>query len=123
LRALVATFIIVEIIDPAQDFSSPYHVSSQQHMICSLGTQQEREFFGNQSKTMIDTNRSSYGRQYISKVSSHCGKTGHVIDTCYRKHVFHLSSSLKIIKQTIIIMNIIMKIQDPRYILRKLIYS
>jgi len=37
---------------------------------------------------MIDTNRSSYGRQYTSKVCSHYGKTGHVIDTCYRKHGF-----------------------------------
>jgi len=32
---------MAEIVDPSQDFSSPYHVSSEQHMICSLGTQQE----------------------------------------------------------------------------------
>jgi len=33
-------------IDPSQDFNSPYHVSYQQHMICYLGTQQERQIFG-----------------------------------------------------------------------------
>jgi len=48
LRALVATFIIAEIIDHSQYFSLPYHVSSQQHMICSIGTQQERQIFGDQ---------------------------------------------------------------------------
>ena len=45
-------------------------------MICSLNTQQERQIFD------------SYGRRYTSKVCIHCGKTGHVIDTCYRKHSF-----------------------------------
>jgi len=58
LRALVATFIMAEIIDLSQYFS-PYHVSSQQHMVCSIGTHQERQIFGDQSKTMNDTNRSS----------------------------------------------------------------
>jgi len=82
LRALVVTFIIAEIIDPSQYFS-PYHVSSQQHMVCSIGTHQERRIFGDQSKTMNDTNRSSFGRRYTANVCSHCGKTGHVIDTCY----------------------------------------
>jgi len=43
---LVATFIMVEIVDPSQDFSSSYHVSSHQQMICSLGTQHERSIFG-----------------------------------------------------------------------------
>ena len=57
-------------------------------MICFLGTRQERQFCSDQSKTRIDTNRSSYGGWYTSKVCSHCGKTGHVIDTCYRKHGF-----------------------------------
>jgi len=57
-------------------------------MICSLGTQQKKQFFGDQSKEMIDTSRSSYERRYASKVYSHCGKTGHMIDTCYRKHGF-----------------------------------
>jgi len=33
---------MVEIVDPSKDFSSPYHVSSDQHMICSFCTQQER---------------------------------------------------------------------------------
>jgi len=36
---------MAKIVDPSKDFSSSYHVSSQQHMICSLGTQQERQFF------------------------------------------------------------------------------
>jgi len=45
LKALVATFIMTEIIDPLQYFS-PYHVSSQQHMVCSIGTHQERQIFG-----------------------------------------------------------------------------
>jgi len=45
LRALFVTFIIAEIVDPSKDFSSPYHVSFEQHMICSLSTQQERQFF------------------------------------------------------------------------------
>jgi len=85
LRALVATFIMAEIIDPSQYFSSPYHISSQQHMVCSIGTKQKSQIFGDQSKAMNDTNRSSFGRQYISNVYSHCGKTGHVIDTCYRR--------------------------------------
>jgi len=58
LIALVAIFIMTEIVDPSQDFSSPYHVSSQQHMICSLGMQQEGQIFGIQSMAMIDTNRS-----------------------------------------------------------------
>ena len=42
----------------------------------NIDTQQERQIFG------------TYGRQYTSKVCSHCGKIGHVIDTCYRKHGF-----------------------------------
>ena len=88
MRALVATFIMAKIINPSQDFSSPYHISSQQHIICSLGTQQERQFFGDQSKEMINTNINSYGGQYTSKDCSHCGKTGHVINTCYKKHGF-----------------------------------
>ena len=88
MRALVATFIMAEILDPSQYFSSPYHVSSQQHMICSIGTQQEREIFCDQSKIMNDTNRSSFGRRYTSNVCSHCGRTEHVIDTCYRRHSF-----------------------------------
>jgi len=78
---------MAEIIDPSQYFSS-YHVSSQQHMICSIGTHQERQIFGDQSKAMNDTNRSSFGRRYTSNVCNHCGKTGHVIDTCYRRHGF-----------------------------------
>jgi len=32
--------------------------------------------------------RGSYGRGYTSKVCSHCEKTGHTIDTCYKKHDF-----------------------------------
>jgi len=61
LRALVATFIMAKIIHPSQYFS-PYHVSSHQHMVCFIGTHQERQIFGDQSKTMNDTNRSSFGR-------------------------------------------------------------
>jgi len=53
---------MTEIVDLSQDFNSLYHVSSQQHMICSLGTQQKRQIFCDQSKTIIDTNRSSYER-------------------------------------------------------------
>jgi len=37
---------------------------------------------------MNDTNKSSFGRQYTSKVYSHYGETEHVIDTCYRRHGF-----------------------------------
>jgi len=54
---------MAEIIDPSQYFS-PYHVSSQQHMVCSIGTHQERQIFGDQSKTMNDTNRSSFGFKF-----------------------------------------------------------
>jgi len=79
---------MAKIVDPSKDFSSPYHVNSQQHMICSLGTQQGRQFFYNQSKENIDTSRRSYKRLYTSKVYSHCRRTEHVIDTCYRKHGF-----------------------------------
>jgi len=60
-------------------------------MICSLGTQQDRKIFGDQSKA----NKSSYGRRYTSKVYSHCEKTRHVIDTCYRKHGFPLHFRFK----------------------------
>ena len=88
LRAMFATFIMAKIVDPSKNFISPYHVSSQQHMICSLGIQQERQVFYNQSKVNIDTSRRSYGKRYTSKVCSHCGRTRHVIDTCHRKHGF-----------------------------------
>jgi len=71
LRALVATFIMAEIIDLSQYFSSPYHVSSQQHMICYIGTQQEIQIFGDQSKAMNDTNRISFERRYTSNVCGH----------------------------------------------------
>jgi len=72
----------------------------------SFVIQQERQIFGDKSKAMITTSgrgyknsattygrgsgyeRESYGRGSISKVCSHCGKTGHTIDTCYRKHGF-----------------------------------
>jgi len=37
---------------------------------------------------MIDTSRRSYERRYTFKVCGHCGKTKHMIDTCYRKHGF-----------------------------------
>jgi len=33
-----------------------------------------------------DCERESYGGGYISKICSHCKKTRHTIDTCYRKH-------------------------------------
>jgi len=35
---------------------------SSLNMICSLGTQQERQIFCDQSKTMIDASIGSYGR-------------------------------------------------------------
>jgi len=35
--------------------------------------------------------RGSYGRRYIYKICSHCGKTGHTIDTCYKKAWFSTS--------------------------------
>jgi len=57
-------------------------------MICSIGTHQETQIFSDQSKAMNDTNKSSFGRQYTSNVCSHCGKTGHVIYKCYRRHGF-----------------------------------
>jgi len=37
---------------------------------------------------MIITSRGNYGRGNASNVCSHCGKTRHTIDTCYRKHNF-----------------------------------
>ncbi|XP_068461640.1 uncharacterized protein [Phaseolus vulgaris] len=88
------------------------HVSDIQEMIssfkqvCSLVTQQERQIFGDQSKAMIATSKGGYknnattygrgagygrgsnGRGYTSKICSHCGRTGHTIDTCYKKHGF-----------------------------------
>jgi len=60
-------------------------------MVCSLGTQHERQIFGDQFKTMVDTDRRSYGRWYTFKFYSHCGKTGHTIDTCYRNTWFSAS--------------------------------
>nr|KYP43959.1 hypothetical protein KK1_034599 [Cajanus cajan] len=74
--------------------------------VFSLVIQQERQIFGDQSKAMAVTGRGgyknntanygrgsgygrgSYGRGNASKICSHCGKTGHTIDTCYRKHGF-----------------------------------
>jgi len=99
-----------EVVDPLQDLCSPYHVSSLYYSslnrVSSLITQQKRQILGDQSKTMIATSkggyknnatiygrgggyeRGSYGRGYTSKICSHCGKTGHTIDTCYKKHGF-----------------------------------
>ncbi|XP_068503595.1 uncharacterized protein [Phaseolus vulgaris] len=74
--------------------------------VCSLVTQQERQIFGDQSKAMIATSKGGYknnvttygrgvgygrgsnGRGYTSKICSHCGRTEHTIDTCYKKHGF-----------------------------------
>jgi len=36
---------MAEIIDQSQYFNLPYHVSSQQHMICSIAIQQETIFW------------------------------------------------------------------------------
>ena len=91
-----------EVIDPSQDLCSPYHVSSSYNSsfnrVYSLITQQERQVFGDQSKAMIATSKGGYknnattygmvdgyGRGYTSKICSYCGKTGHTIDTCYKK--------------------------------------
>ena len=74
--------------------------------VFSLVTQQERQIFGDQSKAMIATSKGGYknnattygrgvgygrgsnGRGYTSKICSHCGRTRHTIDTCYKKHDF-----------------------------------
>jgi len=94
-----------EVVDPLQDLCSPYHVSSSDNpslnRVCYLITQQERQIFGDQSKTMIATSKEGYennatiygrgggyGREYIAKICIHCGKTWHTIDTCYKKHGF-----------------------------------
>jgi len=97
-----------KVVDPSQDLCSPYHVSSSDNpsLNCSLITQQERKIFGDQSKAMIATSKGgyknnattygrgggygirSYGRGYTSKICSHYGKTGHTIDTYYKKHDF-----------------------------------
>jgi len=91
-----------EVVDPSQNICSPYHVSSSNNSslnrVCSLVTQEERQFFGDQSKTMIATRkggyknnattyarrgdgygRGCYGRGYTSKICSHGGKTGHTM--------------------------------------------
>jgi len=73
---------MAEIVDISQD------PLLSLNMICSLGTQQERQIVGDQFKGMIDTSRSSYERRYASKVCNHCGKTRYMIDTWYRKHDF-----------------------------------
>jgi len=72
---------MTEIVDLSQD------PLSSLNRICSLATQQERQTFGDQSKTMIIISRRTYERENTSKVYSHCGKTKHMTDTCYRKHV------------------------------------
>nr|KYP37490.1 hypothetical protein KK1_041321 [Cajanus cajan] len=80
--------------------------------VFSLVVQQERQIFGEQSnhpKAMavagkgyrnnfgrgngseggnMPQNKTDYGRGNNTKVCNHCGKTGHTIDTCYRKHGF-----------------------------------
>jgi len=38
---------------------------------------------------------SGYGKEHISKICRHCGKTWHTIDTCYRKHDFPSHSKFK----------------------------
>jgi len=99
-----------EIVDPLQDFCSPYHVSSSNNpslnRVCSLVRRQERQIFSDQSKTIIATSkggyennatiygrgggygRGNYERDYTAKICSHCGKTRHTIDTCYKEHGF-----------------------------------
>jgi len=47
---------------------------------------------------MNDTNISSFWRLYTSNVCSNCGKTGHVIDTCYRRHSFPFQFKFKNLK-------------------------
>jgi len=96
-----------EVVDPLQDLCSLYDVSSSNNSslnkVCSLVTQRERQIFGDQSKAMIATSkggyensatiygrgggygRGSYGREYTAKICSHCEKTKHTIDTCYKK--------------------------------------
>jgi len=99
LRGLNDNYLIVRtqilLMDPLSSLNS----------VSSLVTQQERQIFGDQSKEMIATSkggyknntttygrgayrRGSYGRDYTPKICSHCGKTGHTIDTCYKKHGF-----------------------------------
>jgi len=58
------------------------------NIVCSLVTQQERQIFGDQFRAMKVYRKGSYGRGYTSKICSHCRKTGHTIDTCYKKHNF-----------------------------------
>jgi len=67
---------MAKIVDLSKDFSSPYHVSSQQHMICSLGTQHERQFFYNQSKTNIDTTEEVTKDDILSKSAVIVGGQG-----------------------------------------------
>jgi len=64
--------------------------------VCSLVTQQERQIYDDQSKTMIATSKgykknattygrgAGYGRGHTLKICSHYGKTGHTIDICYK---------------------------------------
>jgi len=111
IRALVATFIMVKIIDPSQYFSSPYHVSSQQHMVVLLVHNKRDKFLViSQKKWMILTevvlednillmSAVIVERQDMSLIRAIEGL------------VFHLSSSLKIIKQTVIIISRIMMVQ------------
>jgi len=56
-----------KVVDPSQDLYSPYHVSSLDNpslnRVCSLVRQQERKFFGDQSKAMIATSKEGYKKQ------------------------------------------------------------
>nr|KYP72603.1 hypothetical protein KK1_005199 [Cajanus cajan] len=59
-----------------------------------LVVQQERQMFGDtveQSKVMVVAGkggRVNNGKGNNSKICSHCGKSGHTVDTCYKKHGF-----------------------------------
>ncbi|KAJ1426498.1 hypothetical protein SESBI_10242 [Sesbania bispinosa] len=73
--------------DPTQDQSSPYYLHPSETPSLTITPNilegQNHHQWGNTTQ-----NKGSYGRGNNTKVCRHCGKTGHTIDTCYRKHGF-----------------------------------
>nr|KYP55041.1 Retrovirus-related Pol polyprotein from transposon TNT 1-94 [Cajanus cajan] len=62
--------------------------------VFSLAVQQERQMFADtveQSKVMVVAGkggRANSGKGNSSKICCHCGISGHIVDTCYKKHGF-----------------------------------
>ncbi|XP_020225129.1 uncharacterized protein LOC109807015 [Cajanus cajan] len=69
--------------------------------------------FGASGKGNITQNKGSYGRGNNTKVCSHCGKVGHTIDTCYRKHGFPPHFKFKNQNHDLSLANAVSQVDNP----------